>query len=93
MLFLGLNFVTAKVFLGLSKDYVLTQFLAVFTKAKLLGSVHGVLARIINTLTRLFTHESYQLTLFTFFCHIHESITKRSQSVNRCESLALLVLL
>ncbi len=59
MLLLRFYFVAAEVFLGFSKNNVLAKFLAVFTEAQLLRSVHSVLACIVYALTRLFTHESY----------------------------------
>ena len=57
-LLLWLDFVAAKVLLGLYEKHVLAQLRAVFAQGKLLSGVLSVLAGVINALTRLFTHES-----------------------------------
>lgn len=74
-LFLWLDFVATQVLLGFGKDNVFTELFAVLLKTKLLRSVHRVLRRVINALTRLFTHEPDKFTLFTFFCHIPAILT------------------
>ena len=74
-LFLWLNFVTPKILLGLSKHDVLAKLFAVLFKSKLLRGVLSVLASVVNTLTRLFTHESDQFTFVAFVCDISSILT------------------
>jgi len=87
LVFTGLDFVAAKVLLGLDKQHTLAQLGGVLPEAKLLGSVHSVLASVVNALARLLAYEADQFALVTFFRHIAISLTDTLQFVNSCFTL------
>ena len=68
-LLLRLDFVAAQVFLGFNKQHVLAKLFAVLLQLQLLGSVHRVLARVVNTLARLLAHQANQFALIVFLSH------------------------
>ena len=62
---------------------MLAEFFAVLAETQLFRSVHRILRCVVYALTRLFTHESDQFALFTFFCHICNILTKLLVFVNK----------
>lgn len=92
-LLLWLYFVATKVFLGFSKDNVLSKLLAVLAQRELFGRVLSVLGCVIYALTRLFTHEPDKFTLLAFFCHIPSILTDSFEIVKQKYRLIIPVFL
>ena len=53
-LLLGLNFVTAQVFLGFGEYNVLAKFFTVLLQSQLLWGIHRILGSVVQALARFF---------------------------------------